>query len=39
MIILVTEGFAQANAEADVNAKMKAAGKKFESLGGPGPRQ
>ena len=30
---LVTEGFAQANAEADVNAKVKAAGKKFESLG------
>src|SRR5215831_6768431 len=30
---LVTEGFAQANAEADVNAKVKAAAKKFESLG------
>ena len=30
---LVTEGFAQANAEKDVNAKVKAAGKKFEALG------
>src|SRR5690349_22235057 len=30
---LVTEGFAQANAEKDVNAKVKSAAKKFESLG------
>lgn len=30
---LVTEGFAQPNAEADVNAKVKAAAKKFEALG------
>src|SRR5216684_230850 len=30
---LVTEGFAQPNAEAAVNAKVKAAAKKFEALG------
>src|SRR5713226_5501016 len=30
---LVTEGFAQPNAEADVNAKVKAAAKRFEALG------
>jgi Asp-tRNAAsn/Glu-tRNAGln amidotransferase A subunit and related amidases len=30
---LVTEGFAQPNAEADVNAKVKAAARKFEALG------
>ena len=30
---VVTEGFAQPNAEADVNAKVKAAAKTFEKLG------
>ena len=30
---IVTEGFAQPNAEADVNAKVRAAAKQFAALG------